>query len=34
VARDLGVTAIKRAYERAGIEIPFPVQTQLMRPLS
>lgn len=33
VARDLGVTTVKRAYERAGIEIPFPIQTQLMRQL-
>jgi small-conductance mechanosensitive channel len=26
VARDLGVTALKRAYERAGIEMPLPMQ--------
>lgn len=32
VAADLGVTAVKRAYDRAGIEIPYPVQTQLTRP--
>ncbi len=30
-ATDAGVTAIKRAYERAGIEIPYPVQTQVVR---
>lgn len=33
VAKDAGVTAIKRAFDRAGIEIPFPIQTQLMRQL-
>lgn len=31
-ATDLAVTAIKRAYESAGIEIPYPIQTQLIRP--
>jgi small conductance mechanosensitive channel len=31
VAKDLGVTALKRAYDRAGVEIPYPIQTQLLR---